>query len=33
VDQGGVLVGVISALDVLRKLRPLEACGGQGRTA
>jgi CBS domain-containing protein len=27
VDQGGVLVGVISAFDVLRHLRPQATCG------
>ncbi len=37
VDQGGALVGVVSAFDVLRGLRPERPCGGQdggqGRTA
>lgn len=29
VDQGGVLVGVISAFDVLKYLRPQGTCGGE----
>jgi CBS domain-containing protein len=29
VDQGGVLVGVISAFDLLRHLRPQGTCGGE----
>jgi CBS domain-containing protein len=31
VDQGGVLVGIISAFDVLRNRRPQWACCGLGR--